>query len=209
MAHVPAQPFVFLAFFVLILWCLPAQLFCVSIPLLSVGFESCCSDLGLWLLQCLLWRTLAHTNTVRHMVGFWGCPVQGWELDSMILVGPFQLQDILWYFYRQKNFHSLGNTSSSDNPCTFLVSTVTTCIQRPLDNDVPMMCKADSRQTLLRLPLVQWSPKWSLSQHQSRLSLLSIPTWKRKSITESLTFKKTSRMESSFQTFVSDPTDLV
>uniref|UniRef100_A0A8C0UCL0 protein-tyrosine-phosphatase n=1 Tax=Cyanistes caeruleus TaxID=156563 RepID=A0A8C0UCL0_CYACU len=82
MAHVPTQPFVFLAFFVLILWCLPALLLYVSISLLSVGFESCCSDLGFWLLQCLLWKTLARINTVRHTVGFWGCRVQGRELDS-------------------------------------------------------------------------------------------------------------------------------
>lgn len=30
-------------------------------------------------------------STRRHRVGFLGCSVQGQELDSMILVGPFQL----------------------------------------------------------------------------------------------------------------------
>ena len=31
-------------------------------------------------------------NTLRHMVWIWGCPLQGQELDLMILVGPFQFR---------------------------------------------------------------------------------------------------------------------
>lgn len=77
MAHVPTEPFVFSCFSCFILWSPHAQLLYVSISLLSVGFGSCCSDLGLWLLQCLPWSTLAQISTARHTVGFWGYPVQG------------------------------------------------------------------------------------------------------------------------------------
>ena len=31
-------------------------------------------------------------RALTHMVSIWGCPVQGQELDLMILVGPFQLR---------------------------------------------------------------------------------------------------------------------
>lgn len=35
--------------------------------------------------DCLTWQ-------VRHMVGFWGCSMQGQELDWRILMGLFQLR---------------------------------------------------------------------------------------------------------------------
>lgn len=41
----------------------------------------------------------ALTHCSHTWCGVWDCPVQGWELDSMIFVGPFQLTVflVLWF----------------------------------------------------------------------------------------------------------------
>lgn len=133
----------FLLFLFSILWYPPAWLVYVSISLLSVGFESCCSDLGLWLLQCLLWSTLAHINTVRHMVEFWGCPVQGgsWTRSLWVL---FNQEYSVIFLQTEKLLFTIHP------PVIILASFLAIpCIQWPLDNDISMMYKADNRQTLL------------------------------------------------------------